>query len=287
VGIVSTNDYQLMVQKRRLNNTLEDPQLNTIKGTNWSPASRCTPQSELAGEFATWYQKDFPLMAAMGINTVRTFTDLGTGTETTEILNELYDNQLMAIITVDNAIANSETITATVNAYKNHPAILMWSVGNEWDLNGYYGTFSNSSDAAAFTEWAAQVIHELDPNHPVTSVLSDIDRGAQSPATSEIVNGLVPSIGLWGSNVYRGQTFGNLFSRWRQISAKPLVEGRSTERRSIGAKSAPNRRPNDQQQNLQSGRMGPLPTGDRFGTDSSLSAASRSAPRLGRPTHWR
>ncbi len=189
----------------------------------------------------------------MGANTIRTFIDFGPAPTATQILDELYRNNIMVIMTVDRAVANSANITPTVNAYKNHPAILMWAIGNEWDLNHYYHPLSTTLQSAAFTEWAAQVIHSLDPNHPVASILADIDRGAQQPllplpwslgitSTQQIVGDLAPSVDVWGLGIYRGATFGGLFGQWQQISAKPVFVaefGADAYDHRIGAQNQP------------------------------------------------
>ena len=233
LSLVSVNGSQLIVQKRQPDGALADPQPYVIKGVNWSPASPCTTQSQLPEEFAKWDEVDIPLMAAMGVNTIRTFWDFGTGPTATQILDTLYENDIMVIMVVDKTIAEADNITPTVSTYKDHPAILMWAVGNEWDLNHYYGRFPNTEQSADFTEEAAQLVHNLDPNHPVASVLGDIDRGPSQPlrplpwspaiiSTQEIVNELVPSVEVWGANIYRNATFGGLFGEWQQVSSKPM-----------------------------------------------------------------
>ena len=232
-SIVVVSGAQLIVERRKPDGTLDTPQPYTIKGADWSPASPCIDQSQRPAEFTKWYTRDVPLMAGMRVNTIRTFWDFGIGPTATQILDELYENNVMVIMAVDRTIADGGNITPTVNAYKNHPAILMWAVGNEWDLNRYYGQFTNTVQSAAFTEWAAQVIRGLDSNHPVASILGDIDRDATQPllplpwspntnSTHKIVNDLVPSVDVWGFNIYRGATFGGLFGQWQQISSKPM-----------------------------------------------------------------
>ena len=61
-----------------------------------------------------------------------------------------------------------------VELYKNHPAILMWSLGNEWNLeyNKYYG-YPTVTEAAIATNEAARLIKQSDPNHPVSSCIGD------------------------------------------------------------------------------------------------------------------
>lgn len=110
-----------------------------------------------------------------------------------------------------------------VTLYKDHPAILMWSLGNEWNLdsNKYLG-YPSAQDAATAVNEAAQSIKQIDSNHPVTSCLGDrFDDSIPGNTISGIVNAC-PNIDVWGINVYRGASFGDLFSRWQQITSKPF-----------------------------------------------------------------
>jgi hypothetical protein len=59
-----------------------------------------------------------------------------------------------------------ETIREEVLEYRDHPAVLFWLVGNE--LNHSY---TNPAVWDAVNE-VAEMIHELDPNHPVTTPIS-------------------------------------------------------------------------------------------------------------------
>ena len=136
-----------------------------------------SPPENFHQDFLDWYQTDIPLMAQLGVNVVRVYHDFGTGPEALAILDEFYRSGIKVIMTVDsprsNAVADMNNITTVVNAYKNHPAILMWMIGNEWDLNRYFGKYSTLQEAAQFTEEAAQLIKSLDANHPVATAIGD------------------------------------------------------------------------------------------------------------------
>lgn len=61
---------------------------------------------------------------------------------------------------------------ALVNRYKHHPALLMWCLGNEVDFpykprfRPFYKTYNR----------LLEMIHEQDPDHPVTTALINFDR---------------------------------------------------------------------------------------------------------------
>lgn len=57
-----------------------------------------------------------------------------------------------------------------VARYKDHPALLMWVVGNELNLDATNPAVWDAVDDVA------EMIHEVDPNHPVMTTLAGIDR---------------------------------------------------------------------------------------------------------------
>jgi len=125
---------------------------------------------------------------------------------------------------------NEKRYVKLVNAYKNHPAILMWSLGNEWNLNGYYG-FTDMTEAALATNEAAAKIKSIDPHHPVSSCLGDrfsignYGSCGQDQAASDIpsIVNACTNVDLWGINLYRGTSFGELFNQWKVVTTnKPF-----------------------------------------------------------------
>ncbi|GAB4025287.1 glycoside hydrolase family 2 TIM barrel-domain containing protein [Spirosoma gilvum] len=84
-----------------------------------------------------------------------------------------------------------EQIRKTVLKYRNHPALLMWCVGNEWaqDANNF-GVFDEVNRIAA-------MIHELDPNHPVTTAIAP-----DSGRAIWLVRERCPEIDILSFNVY-------------------------------------------------------------------------------------
>ncbi|MBN8821441.1 MULTISPECIES: glycoside hydrolase family 2 TIM barrel-domain containing protein [unclassified Spirosoma] len=84
-----------------------------------------------------------------------------------------------------------EQIRKTVLKYRNHPALLMWCVGNEWaqDANNF-GVFDEVNRIAA-------MIHELDPDHPVTTAIAP-----DSGRAIWLVRERCPEIDILSFNVY-------------------------------------------------------------------------------------
>ena len=63
-----------------------------------------------------------------------------------------------------------EYLKGEVLKYKDHPALLIWGIGNELNLN-----YSNPKVWDAVNE-IAKMIHEVDPNHPTTTMLAGIKK---------------------------------------------------------------------------------------------------------------
>ncbi|MCP4691308.1 MAG: hypothetical protein GY859_24895, partial [Desulfobacterales bacterium] len=225
-SVVSVDGTRLMVQKRLRNGRLGVAQPYKIKGFAWSPASM-----ETTGAFGDrrqalrdWSAYDLGMMKGAHANTVYTFLDFGlTPAEYAPVLDTLYENGMMAIITVD-ADGNGDlaTLANVVNAYKNHPAILMWAIGNEWNVNLFHNAYSTVQQAAEAAEQAAQLVKSLDANHPVASIYGEVNIPGQSPSTYVIVNTICSSVDVWGLNIYRGPEFYTLFTDWASNTNKPM-----------------------------------------------------------------
>jgi len=177
-------------------------------------------------ELLRYYALDTALMKEMNINTVRLF-DFYDNDECAAVLDECYRNGIMAIITVAPGITellpeedelSGEVQEAhylrLVRRYKNHPAVLMWCIGNEWNLNMLYSNNSETTVKHLISN-AAQEIKRIDPYHPVCSSLGESD--AALNAVGNIVNDSdnLSAIDLWCLNIYRKTGFGTLFEEWK------------------------------------------------------------------------
>ena len=225
-SIVTLSGSQLVVQKRLSCGILAPPKPYTIKGFCWSPASVETTGSYSSRRqaFQRWAPYDLGMIKGCQGNTIYTFLDFGLISNAYKsLLDSIYENGLMAIITVDlDGNFDTANLRSVVNAYKNHPAVLMWAVGNEWNINLYHNHFATVQEAALGTETAAQIIKSIDTLHPIASIYGDISIANQTPNTYSIVNTLCPSVDIWGLNIYRGLEFYDLFTTWATITSKPM-----------------------------------------------------------------
>jgi len=106
-----------------------------------------------------------------------------------------------------------EQCRQAVLKYKDHPAVLMWSIGNE--MEGY-AEGNNPRIWAAVQEIAA-MCKQLDPNHPTMTVIAEI--GGQKVQS---INRWCPDIDIIGINSYGGGP--SLAERYRQIGGvKPFI----------------------------------------------------------------
>jgi len=89
--------------------------------------------------------------------------------------------------------AQLERFTEVVKTYKDHPALLMWGIGNETDL--FYSDFKvwNAIDDIA------KMIKEIDPNHPTMTVTAGLD-----VAEVQLIMDRAPHIDVYGINTYGG-----------------------------------------------------------------------------------
>ncbi|MFF4934748.1 discoidin domain-containing protein [Streptomyces griseofuscus] len=150
----------------------------TVKGVTWGPAVSDAPTY-------------LPGVKAMGANTIRTW---GTDGSSKTLLDAAAANGIRVIngfwlqpgggpgaggcvdyvtdTTYKNAMLTE--FAQWVDAYKSHPATLMWNVGNESVL-GLQNCYSGSqleAERNAYTSFVndvAKKIHSIDPDHPVTS----------------------------------------------------------------------------------------------------------------------
>lgn len=98
-----------------------------------------------------------------------------------------------------------------VQQYQDHPAVLMWALGNEMERN------NGSSQLWPAIEKLAAMVHEIDPLHPTMTVVAELGNDNVSQ-----IHRQCPSIDVIGINSYGGGE--SLGKRYRQAGGtKPYL----------------------------------------------------------------
>ncbi|MBN2435961.1 MAG: carbohydrate-binding protein [Spirochaetes bacterium] len=180
-----------------------------IKGVCWNPVG--VGGTHPAGlDFTGYVRQDATLMQQAGINAVRTYEAI----TDRAVLDLLYEKGIYVINTVYGWGGNDpSSVVEAVNAVKDHPAILMWCIGNEWNYNGLYVGLSHD-DAISKLNQAAALIKANDSTHPVVTVYGHIP-------SAETINAM-PDVDIWGLNMYSELHFNNVFAHWKNLTGKPM-----------------------------------------------------------------
>jgi len=141
------------------------------------------------------------ILVAAGGNTIRTW-----GTENgLEILDEAHKRGLKVMMGLwvqherhgfdynDEAKvkAQLENFRREIRKFKDHPALLLWGIGNEYELE-----YSNTKVWAAVND-IAKMVHEEDPNHPTSTVTAGTNAEKLKFVMEELTE-----IDIYGINTY-------------------------------------------------------------------------------------
>ena len=180
-----------------------------IKGICYNPVPKGSDKRDFSN-----LTEDLALMVEAGINTVRVYQPI----DDKAVLDEIHAAGIKVIMGFGFDQGGkfdmvSGTFIDYVNTYKDHKAILLWELGNEYnyhpqwfngDLKNWYTALNN----------AAGLIKKQDPSHPVTT--------AHGELPDSLALASCPNIDVWGMNVYRWDEPGEIYSQWESISSKPM-----------------------------------------------------------------
>jgi hypothetical protein len=214
---VYVDGYRLMVGKRASDGSLATPTPFKLKGVSWCPTgigeNNDNGYSKL---YVAHAALDVPLIAGLHANTVKTYDPFERSAQGTAVLDQLYAQGLMVVMQV---MASKNTLpadaAATAGHFKDHPAILAWIVGNEFNYNKLYGAVSFEA-ALTQVNSAIAAIHAADPDHPVMvgyGELPTADVYSQIPAD------------IWSINLYPSLDLASRFVAWPKLSNKPMPVG--------------------------------------------------------------
>ncbi|SDX94498.1 Glucanosyltransferase [Lutibacter oricola] len=180
-----------------------------IKGICYHPVPKGSNQLD----FGT-IDQDLALMVEAGINTIRVYAPIDDET----VLDKISNSGIKLIVGFGyNQDGNFDILSGSfidyIDKYKNHKAILMWELGNEYnyhpewfdgDIKNWYKAMNN----------AAELIKKHDSNHPTTTAHGDLP--------DSLALSLSNNIDVWGMNVYRWDNPSTIFSEWEKVSTKPM-----------------------------------------------------------------
>lgn len=190
-------------------NILVDGQPFLIKGICYHPVPKGSDKRNFDN-----LTRDLELMVEAGINTIRVYEPI----REQEVLDRIHQAGIRVVMGFGYDQGGvydikSGTFIDYVNQYKNHEAILMWELGNEYnyhpewfqgDIKNWYAAMDN----------AAQRIHVSDPSHPVAT--------AHGELPDALALSSCPTIDVWGMNVYRWDDPTPIFDQWKALSTKPV-----------------------------------------------------------------
>lgn len=122
-----------------------------------------------------------------------------------------------------------DEVKEMVETFQNTPGILIWMLGNE----NNYGLFWNSAETKdmpadqslhaaqarqlySLVNEVVELIHSLDPAHPVALANGDIQY-------IELIAETVENLDIFGANVYRGESFGDIFKTVQDQLGIPIL----------------------------------------------------------------
>lgn len=105
-----------------------------------------------------------------------------------------------------------ELVRKTVTAHRAHPALLIWALGNEMELD-----CTHEEVLWPHVNRLAKICKELDPDHPTMTVVAEL-----SDAKVRTIERLCPDIDIVGINSYGGA--GSAVERYRKAGGtKPCI----------------------------------------------------------------
>jgi len=181
----------------------------TIKGICYNPVPKYTDKVSFSN-----LTEDLALMKEAGINTIRVYSPIADKA----VLDEINAAGIKVIMGFGyNQDGKYDILSGSfinyVNTYKNHGAILLWELGNEYnyhaewfegDIQIWYRALNN----------AVEMIHKTDLDHPVSTACGGLPDANTLSAC--------PNVDVWGMNVYSWDNPEGIFSDWSTQSSKPM-----------------------------------------------------------------
>ncbi|MEM6634080.1 MAG: glycoside hydrolase family 2 TIM barrel-domain containing protein [Bacteroidota bacterium] len=180
-----------------------------IKGICYHPV----PKGSDTRDFSNLSQ-DLELMQEAGINTIRVYEPI----REIEVLDAIAAEGMKVVIGFGyNQGGVYDILSGTyrdyIQQFKEHPAILLWELGNEYNYHPEWFEEDISNWYRVMNE-AASMIHEADTLHEVAT--------AHGELPDSLALASCPQIDVWGMNVYRWDNPTEIFKQWEALSSKPM-----------------------------------------------------------------
>jgi hypothetical protein len=180
-----------------------------IKGICYHPVPKGSDKRDFGH-----LSEDLTLMIEAGINTIRLYSPV----DDIAVLDEIHASGIKVIIGFGyNQKGYFDILSGTyinyINTYKNHPVILFWELGNEYNYHPEWFDGDIQNWHIALNN-AAELIHQNDSSHPVTTAHGELPDSFALSAC--------PNIDVWGMNVYRWDNPETIFTEWSAVSTKPM-----------------------------------------------------------------
>lgn len=161
--------------------------------------------------------EDIALMKEAGIDIIRVYEPI----DDDSIMDFIAAQDMKVIVGIGyNQRGKNDLISGTyleyVVKYKDHPAVFMWELGNEYNYHPewFEGDIQNWYQVL---EQAVDAIHELDSLTPVSTTHGEIPDSAALYAGRHL--------DMWGFNVYRWDRPATFIEDWRKLSDQPFYFG--------------------------------------------------------------
>lgn len=199
-------------------------------GMAYSPISICENWQNAWTDRPDRYLVDFPLIAASGANVVRLYAPI----TSTAMLDAAWAEGLHVIPTfnpdpvqltcAEGRAYMQDRLREVVMEWKDHPAILLWLIGNEFNTGKTTDDLCNSwypqLDSLALTAHTAEgtSFHPVGTANSDTPGLGDICMAGCSDDTT------LPNVDFWAVQLYRGCSFTTAFDDYQKPDcARPLI----------------------------------------------------------------
>jgi len=191
-----------------------------IKGICWNPipvGEKHPDGLEYLKDSAAYslesVERDLEMMAAAGFNTLRTYQPV-IEPAVLDLINA-YGLKIIVPVFIYHATSNDE-IKRLVSELKYHPAILFWEIGNEWNYNNFYNYEGSYEQSVARLSEVIEIVRSIDTRLPISTNYGEIP-------SQELVDSL--DVDIWSLNVYRSDSFGDVFDVWEGLTSKPMYIG--------------------------------------------------------------